>query len=61
MMNFLTVKRRSTGEYLYINRKCELLGLTNEILSVKVSGRVEQFHTDYFYFMIGNFYITITE
>lgn len=54
MLQFLTVKRLSTGEYLYINRPCELLGITNQIITVKVSGRVEQFHTDYYYWIASN-------
>lgn len=60
MMQFLTVKRISTGEYVYINRHCELLGITNQVITVKVAERVEQFHTDY-YWVISNFWLEIAD
>lgn len=59
MMQFLTVKRISTKEYIYINRPCELLGITNDVITIKVGGRVEQFHTDFYYWFISNFRLEI--
>lgn len=61
MRQYLTVKRISTGEYLYINRPCELLGITNQIITVKAGSRVEQFHMDFYYWMISNFRVEITD
>ena len=55
MINFITVKRKSTGEYLYTNEPCKKISIYDGfIIFTTNSGRMEQLQTDFYYWIIGN-------
>lgn len=55
MSYFITVKKKSTGEYLYTNEPCKRISIHDGfIIFTNRYGRMEQFHSDFYYLILGN-------
>ena len=59
---FITVRKKSTGEYLYMNEPCKQVNVNDNgfIIFTTSSGRMEQFHGDFYYWILGNQIIGFT-